>query len=180
MQDAGIGTAVDIVSALCLVVGALMSLAAGIGMLRFPDLLSRMHAATKPQVLGMLLMLTAVGLQLGQWSLVPALLLAWLFQLLTAPVSAHMVGRSGYRTKHLKKETLVLDDLDEVVSRAADGHLHPVDGAGRVDALSVPPAAAEAGAESGAGAAPQTGTGPAADDGEAAEGATPGPEGARS
>ncbi|MGJ9403031.1 monovalent cation/H(+) antiporter subunit G [Arthrobacter sp. KK5.5] len=116
------GTAVDVVSAVFLVVGALMSFAAGIGMLRFPDLLSRMHAATKPQVLGLLLMLTAVGLQMGSWSVAPALFLAWMLQLLTAPVSAHMVGRSGYRTRHLKKETLVLDDLDEVVARAADGN----------------------------------------------------------
>ena len=37
--------------------GALLGLAAGIGVLRFPDALSRMHAATKPQVLGVLLLL---------------------------------------------------------------------------------------------------------------------------
>lgn len=114
-------TVLDALSAVCLVVGSLMSLAAGIGMLRFPDLLSRMHAATKPQVLGLLLLLAAVALQLRSWAVVPVLLLAWMLQLLTAPVSAHMVGRAGYRTKHLKRETLVVDDLDEVVARAADG-----------------------------------------------------------
>lgn len=121
MDATTLDTALDLLAAACLVVGSLMSLAAGIGMLRFPDLLSRMHAATKPQVLGLLLLLAAVGLQLRSWVVLPVLLLAWMFQLLTAPVSAHMVGRAGYRTKHLKREILVLDDLDEVVARAADG-----------------------------------------------------------
>ncbi|MFD1211880.1 monovalent cation/H(+) antiporter subunit G [Arthrobacter sp. GCM10027362] len=109
----------DIASAACLVVGALMSLAAAIGLLRFPDLLSRMHAATKPQVFGLLLLLAGLGLQLRSWAAVPVLVLAWLFQLLTVPVSAHMVGRAGYRTKHLRKETLTEDDLDAVVQHAA-------------------------------------------------------------
>ena len=109
----------DIASGICLILGAVMSLAAAIGLLRFPDLLSRMHAATKPQVFGLLLLLTGLGLQLRSWAMVPVLLLAWLFQLLTVPVSAHMVGRSGYRTKHLRRETLTEDDLDAVVQKAA-------------------------------------------------------------
>lgn len=102
-------------TAICLLGGALMSLAAAIGLLRFPDLMSRMHAATKPQVLGLFLMLAAVGLQMRAWSLVPILLVAWLFQLLTVPVSAHMVGRAGYRTKHRRPELLSADELNDVV-----------------------------------------------------------------
>ena len=50
----------EIVAGLCLVLGSLMSLAAAIGLLRFPDLLSRMHAGTKPQVFGLLLLLDGV------------------------------------------------------------------------------------------------------------------------
>jgi len=119
----------DAASGICLVVGALMSLAAAIGLVRFPDLLSRMHAATKPQVFGLLLLLTGLGLQLRSWAVVPLLLLAWLFQLLTVPVSAHMVGRAGYRTKHLRKETLTEDDLDAVVLKAAAEELLRSEGA---------------------------------------------------
>ncbi|WP_285727516.1 monovalent cation/H(+) antiporter subunit G [Psychromicrobium xiongbiense] len=111
--------AADLAAAGCLVAGSLLSLAAAIGLLRFPDLLSRMHAATKPQVLGLFLFLLGVALQLRSWALLPILLIAWLFQLLTAPVSAHMVGRAGYRTRHLHKETLSRDDLDAVVEEAA-------------------------------------------------------------
>jgi multicomponent Na+:H+ antiporter subunit G len=110
---------IDTASVICLLLGSLMSLGAAIGLIRFPDLLSRMHAATKPQVLGLLLLLTAVGLQLRSWSVLPVLLVAWIFQLLTVPVSAHMVGRAGYRSKHLHQERLSVDELDEVVEAAA-------------------------------------------------------------
>lgn len=105
-----------------MVVGSLMSLAAAIGLLRFPDLITRMHAATKPQVLGSLLLLTAVALQWRSWALVPLLVVAWIFQLLTAPVSAHMVGRAGYRTKHYDRSHLSVDELEEVVARVEREH----------------------------------------------------------
>lgn len=107
---------IDVLAAICLILGSLMSLAAAIGLLRFPDLMSRMHAATKPQVLGLFLMLAAVALQMRSWVLLPLLVIVWLFQLLTVPVSAHMVGRAGYRTKHRRPELLSSDELNDVVS----------------------------------------------------------------
>jgi multicomponent Na+:H+ antiporter subunit G len=109
----------DVTVSVLLIGGALMSLAAGVGLVRFPDLLSRMHAATKPQVLGLLLFLLALAVENGSWLLVPVLVLCWVFQLLTSPVSAHMVGRAGYRTRHLRRDLLTLDELDDVVARAA-------------------------------------------------------------
>lgn len=114
-----VDTVIDAVSAIFMIVGAVMSLAAAIGLLRFPDLMSRMHSATKPQVLGLFLLLAAVGLQLRTWWVWPVLVVAWIFQLLTVPVSAHMVGRAGYRTKHLHKELLSSDELEAVVLKAA-------------------------------------------------------------
>ncbi|MDJ0319021.1 monovalent cation/H(+) antiporter subunit G [Pseudarthrobacter sp. PS3-L1] len=118
-EPATVDLVIDAASAVCMILGALMSLAAAIGLLRFPDLMSRMHAATKPQVLGLFLLLVALGLQMRTWWVWPILVVAWLFQLLTVPVSAHMVGRAGYRTKHLHKELLVTDELDAVVQKAA-------------------------------------------------------------
>ena len=59
-----IDTVADVLAGTCLISGALLSLAAGVGLLRFPDLLSRMHAATKPQVLGLLLILAGAALRL--------------------------------------------------------------------------------------------------------------------
>jgi len=118
-EPAGLDIVIDSVSAVFMIVGALMSLAAAMGLLRFPDLLSRMHAATKPQVLGLFLLLASIGLQLRTWWVWPVLLVAWIFQLLTVPVSAHMVGRAGYRTKHLHRELLSSDELEAVVQKAA-------------------------------------------------------------
>lgn len=115
----GADAVIDAVTAVLLIVGALMSLGAAIGLLRFPDLMSRMHAATKPQVLGLFLVLAAIGLQMREWWVWPILAVAWIFQLLTVPVSAHMVGRAGYRTKHLHPELLSIDELEAVVLRAA-------------------------------------------------------------
>ncbi len=115
----GTDTVIDVISGICMVTGALMSLAAAIGLLRFPDLMSRMHAATKPQVLGLFLLLIAVGLQMRLWWVWPVLVVAWVFQLLTVPVSAHMVGRAGYRTKHRHREFLSSDELEAVVQQAA-------------------------------------------------------------
>ncbi len=110
---------IDLLTAICLILGSALSLAAAVGLLRFPDLMSRMHAATKPQVLGLFLLLLAMALQLRSWAVLPILLIAWIFQLLTVPVSAHMIGRAGYRTKHLRKDTLSQDDLNDVGEAAA-------------------------------------------------------------
>ncbi|GAB3974046.1 monovalent cation/H(+) antiporter subunit G [Plantactinospora veratri] len=102
---------VDVLAAACLLSGALLSLAAGLGLLRFPDLLSRMHAATKPQVLGLLLILTGTALRLGTLVDITTLVLVGAFQLATAPVAAHMVGRAAYRTGQFRRELLVTDEL---------------------------------------------------------------------
>ena len=118
-DSTGLDAWVDVLSAVFMIVGATMSLGAAIGLLRFPDLLSRMHAATKPQVLGLFLLLASIGLQMRTWWVWPVLLVAWIFQLLTVPVSAHMVGRAGYRTKHLHRELLTSDELEAVVQKAA-------------------------------------------------------------
>jgi multicomponent Na+:H+ antiporter subunit G len=126
-----VDTVIDAVSAVFMIVGAVMSLAAAVGLLRFPDLMSRMHAATKPQVLGLFLLLAAVGLQLRTWWVWPVLLVAWIFQLLTVPVSAHMVGRAGYRTKHLHRELLSTDELEAVVLKAAEAAKEPDTDGGR-------------------------------------------------
>jgi multicomponent Na+:H+ antiporter subunit G len=104
-------TAADILAGTCLISGALLSLAAGVGLLRFPDLLSRMHAATKPQVLGLLLILTGAALRLQNTIDITTLVLVGIFQLATAPVSAHMVGRAVYRARHVRTDLLVVDEL---------------------------------------------------------------------
>ncbi len=105
----------DVVAAILLVLGTLLSAVAGFGLLRFPDVLSRMHAATKPQVLGLFLALAGLGFALETWAVVPVLIVAWVMQLITAPVSAHLVGRATYRSHHLDPAHMAVDDLAKVI-----------------------------------------------------------------
>jgi len=109
----------DLAAAVCLVLGGFLSLAAGVGLLRFPDALSRLHAATKPQVLGLIFILAAIALEARSWSTLLALAPILLFQMLTAPISAHMVGRAAYRTGNFQSDLLVVDELHDAVERAS-------------------------------------------------------------
>ncbi|GAB3605582.1 hypothetical protein GCM10027413_09910 [Conyzicola nivalis] len=108
----------DLLAAICLLLGALLSLAAGVGLVRFPDALSRMHAATKPQILGLIFVVLAIALESREWSTLLLLIPVVLFQMLTAPISAHMVGRAGYRTANFNHELMITDELEEAVERA--------------------------------------------------------------
>lgn len=101
----------DVVASVLLLAGAFLAFAAGLGLVRFPDLLSRMHTATKPQVLGLILLLAGLAIRLRETHAVWMLVLVILFQLLTSPVAAHMVARAGYRTGKVDSSTLVVDEL---------------------------------------------------------------------
>ena len=111
-------TLADVAAGFCLIGGSFLALAAGVGVLRFPDLLARMHAGTKPQVLGLILLLTGEALRVRNMQVLGMLVLIIVFQLLTAPVAAHMVGRAGYRTGKVRNDLLVLDELTEDHFRA--------------------------------------------------------------
>ena len=103
----------DIAGMVLLVLGSTLTLVAAIAVLRFQDLLSRMHAATKPQVLGLTLMMAGLALSVRNPVVVWTLVLVVAFQLITAPISAHMVGRAGYRTGKVNSEALVVDELTQ-------------------------------------------------------------------
>lgn len=120
-------TVADVVSAICMLGGAFLAFAAGVGVLRFPDLLARMHAGTKPQVLGLILVLVGLALRLRSGGAVWALVLVVVFQMLTAPVAAHLVARAGFRTGKVRSDLLVVDELTRDLDGARD------DGADSVD-----------------------------------------------
>lgn len=88
----------DLIALICILIGAMLCVAASIGLLRFPDLLSRMHASTKPQVLGVLLVLLAVALTMRSIAVLTMAALVAVFQLLTAPVASQMLSRAAVRT----------------------------------------------------------------------------------
>jgi multicomponent Na+:H+ antiporter subunit G len=108
----------DTITAAFIVVSAFLCAAAGIGLVRLPDVLSRLHAATKPQILGLGLIVVDVAVSnitLGTVAFAIAILF---FQALTAPISAHMVGRAAYRGDHVRRDLLVTDELADAVKRA--------------------------------------------------------------
>ena len=107
----GIGSAADVLAVVLVLAGAFLCLTAGLGLVRFPDVLTRMHAGTKPQVLGILLIMVGGAIRLEGWSATWMLLLVAAFQLLTAPVSAHMVSRVAYRRRHVRRDLLLVDEI---------------------------------------------------------------------
>ena len=108
---------VDWIAYACLLAGAFLCLTAGIGLVRFPDVLSRMHAGTKPQVLGVLLVMVGGAIRLQGMAAAWMLLLVAAFQLLTAPVSAHMISRVAYRRRHVRRDLLLVDELRDAEGR---------------------------------------------------------------
>lgn len=108
----------DVLALVCVIAATGFSVAAGIGLMRFPDALSRLHAATKPQIFGLLLIIAAIALDQRSWVTLLALIPVFVFQSLTAPVAAHMVGRAAYRTGQYDTATLVVDELGPAIERA--------------------------------------------------------------
>lgn len=109
----------DLAAVVCVFLAAVLSVAAGIGLLRLPDALSRLHAATKPQIFGLLLVIAGIAFDQRSLATLLALIPVFVFQSLTAPVAAHMVGRAAYRTGQLDTETLVVDELGPAIERSS-------------------------------------------------------------
>lgn len=82
--------------ALLIVLGGLFALVSALGIVRLPDLFTRMHAATKAGTLGVGFLLTALILDAGELGVTTKALAVIVFLLLTAPVAAHVIGRAAY------------------------------------------------------------------------------------
>lgn len=117
-EGSALANILDVTAMVCLVVAALLSVAAGIGLIRFPDALTRLHAATKPQVFGLLLTIMAVALDQRSFITLAALVPVFVFQSLTAPIAAHMVGRAAYRAGQVDEASMVIDELGPAIDRS--------------------------------------------------------------
>ena len=103
----------DVLAAVLVICGSILALTAAIGVVRFPDTLSRMHAATKPQVLGLLLVLVGAAIRLRGHADVGMLILAGLFTVITASVVANRVGQLAYREQSFRDDLLTRDEMAE-------------------------------------------------------------------
>jgi len=86
-------TAVEVLAAVALLIGGGFYLAGTVGLLRFPDALSRLHALTKADNVGLLFVCVGLGLLSGHPRTAALLGLIWLLALLASTVSAHLIAR---------------------------------------------------------------------------------------
>ncbi|MEX1117950.1 MAG: monovalent cation/H(+) antiporter subunit G [Terrimicrobiaceae bacterium] len=93
-----------------IILGAFLMFLAGLGIVRMPDLFTRMHASSKGASLGVALLLIAAALYFRDLSVVTKALITTAFIFMTAPVAAHLLGRAAYARKIPLWEHSVIDE----------------------------------------------------------------------
>jgi len=92
-------------------IGAFFFFVSAIGLIRLPDLYTRMQAATKSTTLGAISSIIGIGL-MKEEILIKSIILA-VFILLTAPISGSALIRASYKAKSPLTEKMVVDKLKE-------------------------------------------------------------------
>ena len=127
-----------------LVIGSLLMLLASVGLMRLPDLPTRMHASTKAGSLGAAMIMLAVAVAIPEAHVFARSLAVIAFLLLTAPVAAHVIGRAGYFVGVPLWDGTVKDDLadqydyDRHTLRSGDFADREIEGYTDTDSLSKP------------------------------------------
>lgn len=107
----------DIISLVLILTGSVFILAAAIGIARFGDTMSRVHAVTKPQTIGLVLCLAGAMVRVVGWSEfgvaersdIGLIVLLGMFSLLTSPVTAQRISRIA-RREGLYADTMSRND----------------------------------------------------------------------
>jgi multicomponent Na+:H+ antiporter subunit G len=86
----------EAVTGILLVLGSAFVFLSAVGLVRMPDLFSRMQAATKASTLGIGLILLGVAIYFSNLAVTTRAFLVVAFVFMTAPVAAHMIGRAAY------------------------------------------------------------------------------------
>lgn len=100
-----------VVAEVLMLLGAALVLLAAIGVVRFRDVLARMHALSKASTLGFVLVLAGAALGLDRADDITFVALAGLLQVLTSPVGANLISRATYRAQGIPHR---LDEVDEL------------------------------------------------------------------
>lgn len=95
-----------------MLIGALFSALAALGMLRFPDIYTRLHAASKAGPVGAGLILLGVAVASGDLGIALRALLGLAFLLITAPLSAHLLARAALRGGTTPDVTTAVNEYD--------------------------------------------------------------------
>ena len=84
----------DILISILLLFGTFFTLVASLGIVRMPDLYTRMHAATKAGTVGICFLLLAVSFSMPEVTVISRVIGTILFLFITAPVAAHLLGKA--------------------------------------------------------------------------------------
>ena len=90
---------IDFISIVFIIIGALFIFLSGLGLIRMPDLYTRMSATTKASTLGVGFIVLGTVFFFGDVGLISRGIIIIIFIMLTAPVAAHMIGRAAYFDK---------------------------------------------------------------------------------
>jgi multicomponent Na+:H+ antiporter subunit G len=104
-------------AAILILVGSIFALTASIGLIRLPDLYTRMHAASKAGTLGSCVMLIALAVYTDDLAATTRALGGVAFFLLTAPVSAHLLAKAAHASGLKLWSGSVADDYTKDQSR---------------------------------------------------------------
>ena len=88
---------IDLLSAALVIAGAAFFFVGTVGLLRFPDFYSRLHALTKADNVGLGLTVLGIAVRADSFATVGKLLLIWLLVLLAGATASHLIARSGLR-----------------------------------------------------------------------------------
>ena len=88
---------VDMSSALCLLLGSFLCLSGGVGIIRFPDFYTRMHAVGVTDTLAAAMILIGLMLQDTEGLVVLKLLLILLMTIFISPVASHALAKAAFR-----------------------------------------------------------------------------------
>ncbi len=106
-------TFMTLVVAAIVLIGAGFTLVAALGLLRLPDVYTRMHAASKAGTLGSGVLLIALGVQAGDSGTLTRALAGVAFFLLTAPISAHLLAKASYAMGYRMTDLSVVDEMPD-------------------------------------------------------------------
>ena len=107
----------QVVAAIIIVISAIVTFSAAVGVVRFPDAFTRMHAATKAGVVGAGGLLFGASLALGSWSAVFMAAVGVFFLVATVTIAAHTLGRAAYLSGAPLAENTKMDALQNVYER---------------------------------------------------------------
>lgn len=90
----------EAMSWVCLTAGVVFALIGAVGLLRFPDVFCRMHAAGIIDTVAVGLVLLGLALQSASWLVAAKLLLIFVFILYTSPTATHALARAALNGGH--------------------------------------------------------------------------------